>query len=787
MLRNYLKIAWRNLWKHKAFSAINISGLALGLTCSILIYLWVKDEYSVDAFHKNGDRIFIVASREFSDKEVEGSYDTPGLLGEELKKVMPEVELACNYEQNGSSTFSFGDNKMRFDGSFAGADFFKIFSYPLLQGTVATALKSPESIAISNKMASNFFGSPASAINKTIKFENNKALKVTAVFEDIPKNSFEQFDYLINWDYFVEIQPWVKDWGNSGPSTFVQLRADAKRASVESKLQHFVKPYNKEYTEANHIELGLQLYKEKYLHSNFKDGYISGGRIEYVRLFSIVAVFILLIACINFMNLSTARSLKRAKEIGVRKVIGAVRPVLIKQFLSEALLFTLLGVLISIVLLALLLPVFNNLTNKQIHYPFGDYTFWLGIISLTVITGIIAGSYPALLLSSFNPAKVLKGTVKLAPASGWLRKGLVVFQFALSIIFITGMIIISKQVDYIHNKNLGYNKNSLICIPITGALSTNFELFKNEALKLPGITQVCQISQGPVDIGNSTHGVEWDGKAPNTEPNFKCVAVGHDFAKTLQLKFVQGRDFSKAFADSSNYLINEAAAKKIGYNNPLGKNLTFWGVKGNIIGVLKDYHFSSLHTAIDPLIIRLNNQSYGNAVIRAAPGETKKALEGLKKLHQKLNPDFIFSHQFADEEYASLYKSEQVVQKLSTYFAFLAIFISCLGLLGLVVFTAEQRTKEIGIRKVLGASLASLFHLLSKDFLVLVFLAFLVGAPIAWLAINNWLANFEYRISVGWSVFAITGIFSLVIVLLTISFQVVKSALANPVESLRTE
>ncbi|MEP7376967.1 MAG: ABC transporter permease [Chitinophagaceae bacterium] len=788
MIKNYFKIAWRNLWKNKTFSAINISGLALGLTCSVLILLWVKDEYGVDAFHKNSDRTYIVTSREYMDNEVIGSYDTPGLLGEELKKVMPEVELACNYGSYRYFTFSSGDKKIKQPGNFAGKDFFKIFSYPLLEGTAETALKTPESIAISKKMAKSFFGSAAVAINKTLKFEGYKDLKVTAVFENIPENSSEKFECLINWEFFVEREQWVKDWHNSGPTTFIQLRKDADPVKTESKLKEFIAAYDKQYSPIDKLELGLQRYDEKYLHSNFKGGYISGGRIEYVRLFSIVAIFILLIACINFMNLSTARSVKRAKEIGVRKVIGALRPALIRQFLSEALLFTLFAVFISIVLLVVLLPAFNQLTGKQIAMPFNDPVFWLGVAALTIITGCIAGSYPALLLSSFKPIAVLKNNLKLTPASGWFRKGLVVFQFTLSIIFIVGMIIISGQVDYIQTKNLGYQKNNLIYFSMTGNFATNFILFKNEAKKIPGITDISRITQNPVQMENTTGDVEWEGKAPNTKPNFTQVAVGYDFVKTMKAKIVLGRDFSETFADSGNYLINETALKRIGYKDPVGKPLTFWGTKGTIIGVVRDFHFNSLHVAIEPLVIRLiKNASWGPALIRTEPGKTQVVLEGLEKLNQKLNPEFPFSYQFADEEYAFLYKSEQVVQKLSKYFAFLAIFISCLGLLGLVLFTAEQRTKEIGIRKVLGASVASLFRLLSKDFLVLILLAFVIATPLAWWAMMKWLENFSYRIPISWTVFAFAGISAVVIALITVSFQSVKSAIANPIKSLRTE
>lgn len=788
MLKNYFKIAWRNLWKNKSFSAINILGLALGLTCSILIFLWVKDEYSIDSFHKNGDRIYVVVSREYVENEVNGRYDTPGLLGEELKRVMPEVELACNFlGWNEFFTLSAGEKKMKLEGNFAGKDFFKIFSYPLMQGTAETALKTPESMAISKKMAISFFGSPEKAINQTLRYENQKDFKITAVFADIPGNSSFQFQFLINWEFLIQGEPWLKDWDNSGSKTFIRLRPDANPALVEAKLQHFIKSYDKDYSALDRLELGLQRYDEKYLHSNFKNGYISGGRIENVRLFGIVAIFILLIACINFMNLSTARSLKRAKEIGVRKMSGALRPALVWQFLTEALLITGLAALISIALLSLVLPSFNELTGKQLQLPFGDYQFW-GILSLLIIlTGCVAGSYPALVLSSFKPISVLKGNFIVSNTSGWLRKGLVVFQFALSMIFIVGMIIISNQLKYIQFKNTGFEKGGLLYIPTSGNLIKNFSLFKNEALKLPGVTNVSQISQRPVELENTTDGVQWLGKMPNTLPNFTQVAVGYDFVETMQVNIVKGRDFSPGFTDSANYLINESALKLIGYKDPIGKPLTFWGIKGTIIGVVKDFHFNTLHVPIEPLVMRLEKSSSGPALVRIESGKTQTALEELEKLHQKLNPGFVFSHQFADEEYYMSYKSEQVVQNLSKYFAFLAIFISCLGLLGLVMFTAQQRTKEIGIRKVLGASVISIISLLSKDHLKLVLIAIAIAVPFSLWTMNNWLQNFAYRIEISWWVFVLAGITAVGISLITISFQAIKAALANPVKSLRAE
>lgn len=788
MYKNYLKTAWRNLIRNKVFSLINISGLSLGLTCSILIALWVIDEYSIDAFHADGDRIFVITSTEFSGDEINGSYDTPGLLGEELKKVLPEVEYGCNYAWYQFHTFSVGEEKVKLPGNFASADFFSIFSYPLILGSKESALKSPQSIAISRKMATQLFGNPEQAMDKSLLFENYRDLKVTAVFEDIRDNSSEKFEYIINWDLMVERNGWLKIWHNSGPYTFVKLRENAKVEALAPKLRHFIKKYDNEYSELDRLELGLQPYGEKYLHSNFENGYISGGRIEYVRLFQFVALFILLIACINFMNLSTARSVKRAKEIGVRKVNGAHKKALIIQFMTEAFIFTLIAIVLAIMLLQLLLPEFNLLTGKNIPSPLQEGRFWLGIALITILTASISGSYPAVLLSSFKPVSVLKDNLKANASSVFFRKGLVVFQFALSMVFIVGMIVITWQVDFIQNTNLGYEKDNLIYLPQTGTIGSKFDVFKHEVLQIPGVAGVSKISQRPFLLENSTGSVEWEGKDPNTLPTFTQAAVGYDFISTMQATLVQGRDFSEDFADSANYIINETALKVIGYDDPIGMPLTFWDVKGTIIGVVKDFHFNSLHVPIKPLVVRLNkNMGWGVALIRIQAGKTAEALAALEALHKDFNPDFPFAHQFADEEYSYLYEGEQVIKKLSGYFAFLAIFISCLGLLGLVIFTAQQRTREVGIRKVLGANVAQLATLLSKDFLKLVLLSIVLSAPLAYYAMNAWLQGFEYHIDIHWWMFIAAAAAAIAVALLTVSFQAIKAALANPVDSLKAD
>ena len=790
MFKNYLKIAFRNISKNKTFSFINIMGLALGLTCSLLIMLWVKDEYSVDAFHKNGSQLYSVIERQYRDGQIDAFYGGPGILADEMKTVLPEVQYATNYAWNELSTFEANNKIIKENGNHAGADFFKMFTYPLIQGDAATALQTPLDIAISKKMAQDFFGSPEKAIGKTIRYQNKKDLKISAVFDNVPQNSTAQFDYILNWQSFLEDNSWAKDWGNNGPQTYIMLRKGTDAKTFEKKISRFLDVYNKEQTPHSYVRLGTQRYRDVYLHFNFdKQGELSGGRIQYVRLFSIVAIFILLIACINFMNLTTARSVKRAKEIGIRKVVGAFRFALIRQFIGEALLISSIAVIISLVLVMLVLPLFNQLTQKQIHFPLADSTFWLSIAGLLLVTGFVSGSYPALYLSALKPAGVLKGSLKFSSSALWFRKSLVVFQFMLSIILIIATIVVSKQVNYIQTVNLGYDRENLLYIPLEGDLATKYELFKNQSLQTGGIKDISRIIDIPTLIDNGTGGVQWEGKDPTAEVDFTYSAVGYDFTKTMHLQLADGRDFSRDFpTDSAGYLINESALKIIGYKDPVGKPLTFWQKKGTIIGVLKDFHFNSLHTPINPLVLRLDeNYLKGIALVRTNPGKTKEALANLERVCKELNPKFPFTYNFLDEEYQKLYKSEQVVSQLANYFAFLAIFISCLGLLGLVMFTSEQRTKEFGIRKVLGASPATLFNLLSKEFLLLVLIAMVIASPIAWVSINKWLQNYTYRIDISWWMFAVAGVGALLIALLTVSFQAIKSAMANPVKSLRTE
>ena len=790
MIRNYFKIAWRSLWKNKAFSIINIFGLALGMACSLLIVLWVKDEYSVDAFHGNKNQLFRIYERQFFDGKQQGVIWTQGPLAAELKKTIPEIELTTAYSWTSSQAFTVGDKTVRQDANAASPDFFKMFSFKLLQGTPDAALKDFNSLAISRKTAEIFFGNPENAMGKTMRYANQNDLTVTAVFENISGNSTLKFNCLRNWDAYLAENPWAKAWDNNDPFTFFMVRPDANIVTMEAKLLHFADKYLKPSADKKlNTELALQPFHEYYLHNNFKDAHVTGGRIEYVRLFSLVAIFILLIACINFMNLATAHSSKRMKEIGVRKVVGAMRSSLIAQFISEALLLTFFSVIISLLLVALLLPFFNQLTGKQMSLPFNEFSFWGILCVLLIITGLMAGSYPAFFLSSLAPIRVLKGVLKFESSALWLRKGLVVFQFSLSIILIVGMLVIYRQVNYVQNISLGYQPAHLVYFPLEGKFINDFNLLKDNIATIPGVQNISCMTNSPTDNNSGADGITWSTDGTDTKVRFTAIGVSYDFAKTMDMKFVQGRDFSKEFAtDSAGFLINETALKTIGYKDPIGQYLNWGNSKGKIIGVMKDFHYRSMHTAIRPVIVYLRPKGIdGNVLVRIDGNKTKEVLAKLQTVCKQLNPGFPLAYIFADDEYAKLYKGEQVISILANYFAFIAIFISCLGLLGLAIFTAEQRKKEIGIRKVLGATVAGITSLLSRDFVSLVVVAILIASPIAWYIMHLWLQDFAYRVNISWWIFLLAGMLALLIALLTVSFQAIKAALMNPVKSLKAE
>jgi len=788
MIKNYFKTAWRNLLQNKTFSLINIFGLALGMTCSLVIMLWLKDEINKDKFHQNGKRLYRVMENQYYSGNVSTFDATPGILAENIVKDIPDIQMASQMLWEEEPLFTVDNTYDKEKGRYVEKDFLRMFSFKLIKGDPATALARPDAVVITKKLAEKYFKGQ-DAVGKMIKIDNTDNVMVTGVLDEIPKSSSLTFDFLMSFEQWRKKNDWAKEWGNNGPRCYVMLAQSASIDKVNAKVKNYIKTKNKD----SNVELFLQNFGESYLYSDWENGKQNGGRIEYVKIFSIVAIIILVIACINFMNLATARSLRRAREIGVRKVVGASKRQLIAQFIGESLFVSFIAICFSLLIVFLLLPSFNTLTEKHLSIDLTDPSFLLILLGLTLVTGIISGSYPALFMSSLRPIIVLKGLLKFRSGATYFRKALVVFQFALSIILILGMIVIYRQIDFIHNKNLGFAKEDLLYMPLEGELQKTYPTFKEQLLKQPGIKSVTSAQSSPLEVGSSTYGVRWPGKDTTKLILFSSNPVTYDYIKTMGIQMAAGRDFGNEYGlDTMNYLVNEAAAKKIGYKDPVGKELTMWGDKGMIIGVMKDYHHNSLHVPIEPLILRLHKMSWGgtywgNVIVRTEKGKTKQAIASMEKLYKQFNPGFPFKYYFTDDEIANRYKAEYTVSKLSRYFAFLAIFISCLGLFGLVTFTAEQKTKEIGIRKVLGASVTGIVSMLSKEFLTLVLIASVIAFPVAWWAMHRWLNDFAYRVNIGWWVFVVAGIIAMLIALLTISFQSIKAAIANPVKSLRTE
>lgn len=800
MLKNSILVSFRKIRRNRAFSAINVLGLTLGMASFLTIFLWIQEEKSVDNFHTKGKQLYNIYETEYSNGEVKGSYATlyqhvdnlPRITLADIQEVIPEVE-AVNYYATGyrlpwghAETFRVGDKVHKLEGARADKDFFSMFSYPILAGDPQTALSEIKSIAISRKMAELFFGSVEEAMGKSMGYENRTDFIVSAVFENLTSKSSLKFEFLINWKAQMKT---ISNWDSNQILTTLQLAKNTDVGQVEQSINRLLEG-RLDLPEGQMIEVGLQPFQDQYLVSNFENGKPAGGRIEYLRIFSLVALFILVVACINFMNLSTARSLKQTKEVGIRKAIGSSRGSLITQYLIEAILLSFLALGLSLILLQLVLPAFNYFAGKSIMLPLLDLSFWVGLIGLGLVTGILAGGYPALFLSSLKPALVLKGTTRFSSSSVWLRKGLVVFQFGLSILLLIGALVVSKQTQYVQTVDLGYEKENLLYLQIEGELDAKYSVFKEELSKMPGIAMVDRSSEAPhtMDFAMADP-FDWEGKEEGTSVFFKPTSVGYDFVDIMDLEVVQGRNFSRSFStDSTAFLINETALREIGMKDPLGKWISAWNKKGHIVGILKDYHTHSLHEPIKPLIVDVKEDLYfGVILVRTELGKTNEAIESLDLVHKKLNPNYPLDFQFIDQEYGELYRTEQVITGLSNIFAGLAIVISCLGLMGLAMFSAEQRIKEIGIRKVLGASVRSIITLLSQDFLKLVTISFLVASPIAWLIMNNWLQAFAYQIDLSWWIFGLTGLLSLLIAFLTVSFEATRAALANPVNNLRSE
>jgi ABC-type antimicrobial peptide transport system permease subunit len=789
MFKNYLKISWRNIINNKVFSILNIVGLATGLLCSLLIYLWVADELAVDNYHENINRLYSVYQKQIFEGRIDAGYFTPAVLYRELKDKIPEIEKASPMSWRGAKTFSYNGKIFKQEGFFVGADYFDMFSYDFLEGSIASAIGSPENIAISEEMSVRFFGNAENAIGKSISYENSRLLKVSAVFKDANPANSKRGDFFLHWDIFLDENGWAPDITNSGPPTFIMLRENSDVALVNAKIKDFLTPYRAEEDDNFSVELGLQPFGESYLNNHFENGVISGGRIDNVRIFGFIAFFVLLIACINFMNLASAGSLKRAKEVGVRKSLGAKKGSLIFQFLGEALLLSFVSTILSLVLIALVLPVFNELSGKDLNLFGLSPLSWLGILGIALLTGFVSGSYPAFILSSFKAIDIFKNNRNSNASSQWIRKGLVVFQFALTIILISGMLITSRQIDYIQNENLGFDRHNVFLFSFQGDSTRSFSSLKERALQLPGVQSMSISNQGPMQFSNGFDDVQWAGKPDNDPTIFMSMDVGADFAEAWGTEMLLGTDFSdNSIADNTGYIINETALRIMGLENPIGNPLTMWDKKGTIIGVMKDFPINTIKSTSPPLIIRNGEYLNRGAVLtRISPTNVVQTVEALEKLYTEILPEVPFEYVFSDTWYNDMYKSETIFFKLSQYFSLVAIFISCLGLFGLVIFSSQQRVKELGIRKVLGASASKITGLLVKDFLKLVILGIMIGIPIAWYFMNKWLTNYEYKTDMPWWAFGMAGISVIAIAVLTVGFRSIRAATANPVKSLRTE
>lgn len=787
MLIHFLKIGFRNLIRNKFFAFLNISGLSLGMACCILIMLWVVDELSVDNFH--GNNLYAVYIRTESNGQVNAGYGTPAIMAAELKRSIPEIQYASGFgfPWAHSETFRVGNVVHKFDGSRADADFFQMFNYQLLAGNVKTALSDLNGLAISRKMATMFFGSPQEALGQFILFENRKELVVTAVFDDLGAHSSNKFDYLLNWETLLAENPNLKNsWQAFQVNSYVALSPSSSSEDVRTKLTKFLDGYLK--IDNVKFEVALQPYNEVYLQSKFENGMPKGGRIEYVRIFIGVAFFILIIASINFTNLSTARAMKRTKEIGVRKVVGSSRMALVVQFLGESIFLSFFALLLAIIIVFLALPAFNQLMVKEITFPVLRPLYWAALLAVMAVTGILAGTYPALLLSNFQAAKVLKAQNVTGIKSLWLRKGLIVFQFFLSTTMVIVTIVVARQTQFFQSKQLGYDRENVLYILLEGDLVKSYQIFKNKAIDIPGVQYVDRSSETPHAMGFVTTAVNWAGKDANTVVGFKPTSVGYDFVKLMNLQITQGRDFSKDFADSSSFIVNEKAVKEMGMKDPIGASVSIWDKKGKIVGVLKDYHTYSLHQPILPLIVDVQEQlNFGMVLIKTEPGKAQQVLGDLEKIYKELNPNFAFTYSFMDEEYNKMYRSENMITKLCYSFAAIALAISCLGLLGLAMYSTEQRMKEIGIRRVHGSSAVDIAKMLLWDFLKLICLSFLIAVPVSVYLMNQWLQEFAFSIGLSWWIFVVAGIACVAVAMATISYQTIRASLTNPIETLRVE
>ncbi len=787
MIKNFFKISYRNLSRNKGFSAINILGLAIGMASAMLIFLWIQNEVSHDKFHEHNDRLYLANNRDKFGGETWAWPQTSKPLAPALKQDFSEVEDAVR-TTNKEFLFTVGEKRLNVNGLIADSGFLHMFSLPLLKGN-KDALKGNYNIVLTEKTSKKLFGNE-DAMGKVIRIDSTDNFTVTGVLKDLPNNTRFNFEYILPWAYLTKIGGDDKNWGNNSVKTFILLKPGITQARFDARVKNITIDHTKDGEKAT-TQVFTQLFSDTWLYSKPVNGVYVAGRIERVKLFAIIAAFILLIACINFMNLSTARSEKRAKEVGIRKVVGAQKSSLVSQFIGESILIAFLAAVIAVVLVLVALPAFNNLVDKELFINFGDPFYWLFAVLFILFTGLLAGSYPAFYLSAYQPVKVLKGTFKASHALVTPRKVLVVLQFTFAIALIICTIIVKHQIQHAEDRDTGYSRNNLVYINLQGDIGKHYDLIKNELL-LKGAGTAVTKSMSPITQRYSDGwGWSWPGSAgEDNKIDFIRMASDADFVKTMNVQLVQGRDIDiqKFPSDSTAMLLNETAVKTMRLKDPVGQTVKGDGSDWKVIGIIKDFIYESPYQKISPLMVMGPNSWFNVMHIKLNPAKTTTAnLAIMEQIFKQYNPQYPFDYKFVDEEYSLKFKDEKRIGTLAGLFAALTVFISCLGLFGLATYMAENRIKEIGVRKVLGASVGGIASLLSIDFLKLVFVSFLIASPIAYWAMHEWLQTFNYRIGIEWWVFALAGIASIFIAIVTVSYQAIKAAVANPVKSLRTE
>lgn len=789
MFKNYFKITLRTLWKNKTYSFLNIFGLAIGLACAGVIYLWIEDEVTFDNSHVKKDQIYQVMEN-WNYDGIRTFSSTPGPMAPAIKADIPGIRQTCRTtEELTTALFTIGDKALYAGGMYADSSLFDIFTLPFVSGNAATAFPQLYSIVLTEKTARKFFGDTKNVIGKTVMVDNKQPYVVSGVIKDIPENSSIRFDWVAPFDVAVNANSYLKRWNSNAVSTYVELAPNADLGKINHQLQNYIQRYDP--AAINHAFLFTM--NDWRLRARFQNGQQSGGRIEYVHLFSLIAWIILFIACINFMNLATARSEKRAKEVGIRKVMGAGKGKLIIQFISEALFMSLLAAGIALLILCVVLPGFNALVDKNLVVGLNNPMHIGSLLLITMVCGVVAGSYPSLYLSSFNPVFVLKGMKIKAGSATFIRKGLVVAQFSVSIILIICTAIIYQQIQHVKNRNLGFNKDNLISMEVKGDMVQHFPAIKNALLATGTVQNVALADHATIDGGNNTNALTWEGKPETDKILISQRLISPEFVSTSGMEIVSGSDFKPvAAANGMDVLITQSLEKAMGKGSAVGKTLlTPHGdsvVHSRIVGVIKDYVYGNMYGTPDPVVFYCMPEEATLMYVRMNAGTNKEAsLLKIGEVMKRYNPAYPFTYRFTDDQFNDMFVNETLMQQLSRLFAALAIIISCLGLFGLAAYTAERRTKEIGIRKVLGASVTGITRLLSADFLKLVGIAALIAFPVAWYTMDQWLEKYPYRVTIHYWVFALAGLAAMMIALLTISFQSIRAALMNPVKSLKAE